>query len=855
MLKPAVLIQDCENDNSPKPTASLDKLKKLLNSSLDVICSIDEEGKFVIINSAAKNVWGYEPDELSGIYYMDLVVEEDKPKTIDAATRIMAGVNMTNFENRYLCKDGSVKHILWSARWDDEEKLMYCIAKDATEKKQAEEKLIQNENRLRRAYMLAKIAWWEYDVASQMYTSSNELFAMYGLPIPPSNQTTLEEFLSYVHPDDVPKLYNDLTTIYQDTYSHYEHRIVKPTGEVIYVVHYSEVIRDQAGNPVHIYGTTKEITKNKLYQLEREASERKLQQYSEKLSDTLESINDGFFTLDRNWDVTYWNRMAEIILKKRKKDVLGKNLWDQFKEAIPLKFYSEYHKAVEENRTVKFEEFFPPLNKWIEVNAYPSNEGLSVFFTDITERKKQEKRLEFIAKASSEVLWEREHCGDLVTINGQRFQELFGYELESNEMSLTFWDDKIPQEDLKVLKGNEEYALKNKLEFYINEYRFKKKDESWAYVRSRIYILYDNNNTILSMIGAMEDVTNQRLSERALFESERNYRMLFDSAPLPTLISDIETLKYIDVNQAATSHFGYTKEEFLKMSIFDLRPEEEHKNLHQYMGQLEENGSHHTKKFLLIKKSGEKIHTEVSASVIQYKGKKAFFATVKDVTENIKLQQELMQERISQEKSITKTIIDTQEKERSEIGKELHDNVNQILTTIKLYIENIKAYPEHSNAFIDKGVTLTQRAINEVRYLSKQLVTPVMADLGFEATLDELVVHFKALNTFEIDFCFDIEEQEIDKGMQLTIYRIVQEQLNNIVKYAKATHLKIHIKKEEKQIHLLMEDNGIGFVPAETNFGLGLRNIKNRAELYRGKVNLRSAKGEGCTLMVEFPLD
>jgi len=855
MTKPSELLSYCENGAISKPSASLETLKKLLNSSLDVICSIDQDGRFVSVNSAAKDVWGYEPEELSGTYYMDLVVEADRSLTTDAAIRIMSGVNMTNFENRYTCKDGSVKPILWSARWDAAEQLMYCIAKDATEKKQAEEKLVQNENRLRRAYMLAKIAWWEYDVASQIYTSSNEIFAMYGLPIPPNNQTTLDEFLSYVHPDDVPMLYNDLTTLFQNTYSHYEHRIVKPSGEVIYVMHYSEVIRDEAGNPVHLYGTTKEITKSKLYQLEREASERKLQQYSQKLSDTLESINDGFFTLDRNWQVTYWNRIAEIIFKKRKQEILGKNLWEQFKEAIPLKFYSEYHKAVAENKTVKFEEFFPPLNKWIQVNAYPSNEGLSVFFSDITERKKQEKRLEFIAKASSEVLWEREYCGDVVTINGQRFQELFGYELETNEISLSFWDDKIPPEDLKILKENEEYALKNQLEFYINEYRFKKRDQNWAYVRSRIYLLYDNNKTVLSMIGAMEDVTNQRLSQKALFESEKNYRMLFDSAPLPTLISDTETLKYIDVNQAASIHFGYTREEFLNMSIFDLRPKEEHENLFHFMAQLDENDSHHTKKFLLVKKSGELIHTEVSASVIQYKGKKAFFATVKDVTENIKLQEELMQERISQEKSITKTIIDTQEKERSEIGKELHDNVNQILTTIKLYIENIKAYPEHSTAFIEKGVLLTQRAINEIRYLAKQLVTPVMADLGFEATLDELVVHFKALNTFEIDFCFDIEEKQIDKGLQLIIYRIVQEQLNNVVKYARASRVKIHIKKGKRQIHLLIEDNGIGFNPTETNFGLGLRNIKNRAELYRGVVHLRSAKGEGCTLIVDFPWD
>lgn len=118
-----------------------ERLKALLDSSLDVICSIDKEGRFIDANIATLKVWGYQPEELRGRFYINMVVEEDRAKTIQAASDITSGVDMTNFENRYYCKDGSIIPIVWSARWDVAEEIMYCVARNATEKKVAEEKL------------------------------------------------------------------------------------------------------------------------------------------------------------------------------------------------------------------------------------------------------------------------------------------------------------------------------------------------------------------------------------------------------------------------------------------------------------------------------------------------------------------------------------------------------------------------------------------------------------------------------------------------------------------------------------------------------------------------------------------
>lgn len=112
--------------------------------------------------------------------------------------------------------------------------------------------------------------------------------------------------------------------------------------------------------------------------------------------ETLQRIGDAFFAVDENWIVTYWNKRAEQILGTSSEDIVGKNLWDVwdvYDDTVELDFYTQYHKAVDEQVTVNFEEFYPGVEKWFEVSAYPSKTGLSVYFRDVTERKKNHQQL------------------------------------------------------------------------------------------------------------------------------------------------------------------------------------------------------------------------------------------------------------------------------------------------------------------------------------------------------------------------------------------------------------------------------------------------------------------------------
>jgi len=952
--------------------------QKLLDSSPEVICSINGAGIFSIVSAAAKEMWGYAPSETKGKPYIDFITDEDKDLSLKAISGIMTHNRAASFQNKFICKDGSYKSILWSAQWDKEDGVMYCVAKDAT-------KVMQAEKRLYRAYKLAGIAWWEYNVATQTYTSSDEIFQMYGLPIPENNQNSLKEFLSLVHPADKQRLQFDLTNICQDTYFNYEHRLIKPSGEVIYLIHYSEVIRDSNGKVISIHGSTRDITERKVKQLQLEESEKALQQYTRKLSDILESLGDGFYAVDKGWNITYWNNKAEDLLGRKKEQVLGKKLWHEYKDAIPLKFYTEYQRAFNENTDVHFEEYFPPLRAWFEVSAYPSESQLSVFFKningrkqqekelqisnerfrfvskatgdviwdwnletgelylnqsftrtfgydfnagvtgsqlwednlhpedkdrvlasqegalcnpdvslwqdnyrfvkasgdiahvidkavivrnqqgkalrmigaiqDITEQKRQEKRLKFIAKATSEVIWEREWNSEETEITGEKLKHLFGYEIKGNRIHRSFWFDKLHPEDKSRIKENRDYALMHGFEFFLQEYRFKKKDGTWAFVKDRIYIVKNEDGEPVSMIGAMEDVTNIRLAEKALMERENSYRQLFNSSPVPAMVLDKEKLCFLDVNDKAIEHYGYSREALLKKTFSDICPKSEQSKRPKALLKFSRSPKNNIETQVHIKKGGELILAEVSITTINYRGKVATLAMIKDITEKERLHQQLLHEKVNQQKNITKATIEAQEQERTEIGKELHDNISQLLATAKLYVENIKYYPEQSSHYIEKGVALLQRSVDEIRRLSRELVTPTLKDAGFKATLRELLESYKELRLFEVSYTFNFDEQVIDEGIKLTVYRIVQEQFNNAVKYAKASFISTSIECTKNTLQLDYFDDGVGFELSKVKKGLGLNNIKNRTAAYKGRMQLKASVGTGCQMKITFPLN
>ncbi|MEI9946844.1 MAG: response regulator [Chitinophagaceae bacterium] len=229
-----------------------------------------------------------------------------------------------------------------------------------------------------------------------------------------------------------------------------------------------------------------------------------------------------------------------------------------------------------------------------------------------------------------------------------------------------------------------------------------------------------------------------------------------------------------------------------------------------------------------------------------------------DITEKLKLEAELRESQLQQQRALTEATIKGQENEREELGKELHDNINQILATSKLYLDYAMTMSPIDKESVMKGKEFISQATEEIRRLSKALLPPSLDEFGLIPALDELISTISITGKFKIEKEWEgFEEKVLQKDQKLTVYRIVQEQLNNIIKHAEAKNVTLTLHQvyrgENKIVELLIKDNGKGFNPAQKRNGVGLRNIISRSEIFGGTVSIHSAPGQGCELKVSFP--
>jgi len=159
-----------------------------------------------------------------------------------------------------------------------------------------------------------------------------------------------------------------------------------PDGEFYWTAWEFMALTDEQGQPVELLCIGHDIT-------EEVKAEKGLARTSYKMDVILDSITDGFFMIDRNWRLVRVNRRFEQLLNVRREEQIGRNIWELYPDAVHLRFYPEAHRAMRERKVAHFEEFYPAYNTWFAVAGYPSEEGLTVYMRDITEKKKQENQL------------------------------------------------------------------------------------------------------------------------------------------------------------------------------------------------------------------------------------------------------------------------------------------------------------------------------------------------------------------------------------------------------------------------------------------------------------------------------
>lgn len=296
-----------------------------------------------------------------------------------------------------------------------------------------------------------------------------------------------------------------------------------------------KLLRDTLGNSVEISALVLDkihLEVNEYFK-ERESKsqdyygiQKKLEESNSQISNILGSISDAFFALDNNFIVTYFNTAAEQVLNKKANEVLGKPLFDSFPEARGSVSEVEYTLAMNEKTVRHFETYFPikPYENWYDVRVYPQENGITVYFQVITERKSLERKIIDHQRVMFDILestlsgywdWNLQNNTEYLS---PAFKKMFGYEDYELPNSPDTWQKLIFQEDLQGVFDIYEKHVKSKgqIPFY-NEVRYRHKNGStiWIICAGRI-IEWANDGTPVRMVGCHVDITSQKRMEEQL---------------------------------------------------------------------------------------------------------------------------------------------------------------------------------------------------------------------------------------------------------------------------------------------------------------------------------------------------
>lgn len=361
------------------------------------------------------------------------------------------------------------------------------------------------------------------------------------------------------------------------------------------------------------------------------------------------------------------------------------------------------------------------------------------------------------------------------------------------------------------------------------------------------YLLKDDI-TASALYKSIKYNIERKRNNLLLQESEKRYSNLFQLSPQPMWIVSLDGYSFLQVNNATVNQYGYTEEEFLNMCLFDLVIDDmEFEERNQMALSISESKNVYKGRFKHLKKNKEIIDVDIYSSLIQINNMHYESTIAIDVTEKIRM-----------EHRITKAIIKTQEDERYEIGTELHDNVCQILASSQLSLQMLtdKISPSETK-WIDKSKTLIGLALEEIRNISHRLAPTFYDSFSIVDTFKDLLENFNTESKYDCMIEVDVPsmQSKINTDLQLNLYRILQEQLRNISKYAQAKQVTIQLYEEKNKLCFNIIDDGIGFDPYQVKKGIGLANIKRRAELFAGKMEIISSVGTGCTINIVIPLN
>jgi two-component system cell cycle sensor histidine kinase/response regulator CckA len=871
-LHVAIVLQDI---SSFRQTEELDHYFTL---SLDLLCITDTDGYFRRLNPQWEKTLGYSLSELKGKRFLDFVHPDDLQTTMNALAQLNKRQEVLNFVNRYRCKDGYYRLLEWRSYPNGI--LIYAIARDITDQKQVEESLRGSEERFRSIYENSTIGIYRTTSEGKIVLANPALIKLLGY-------SSFEEL----------SLRNLEKEGFEPTYSRKQFlELIEKEGEIkglesawihtdgtaIYVRENARAIRDKAGTILYYDGTVEDIT-------ERKQAEKLLQESEERMRAIIDHAPFGAHSYelqpDGRLNFMSGNNSADRILGFNHSTIIGKSIEEAFPGLVSTTVPEMYRRiaATGESRTIDQIEYDEgEVQGAFEVHAFQTAPNrMTVFFRDITERKRAEEALQkasaawqttFNATSDAICVLDKDQ---IVQQTNKAMSQLFP-SYSGKMVGLHCWE--IVHGTSKPI---EECPILRMIKSCHRESMEICKGDRWLDVT--VDPILDDSKNIMGAVHIIRDITERKLAEKALRESEEKFRSLAEQSPNMIFINRKGRVIY--ANAKCEEITGYSKEEFYApdFDFFNITSPD-------FVSLVKDKFSMHQRgeevspyEYALIAKNGNKINTIISTKLIDYENEKAILGVITDISDRKRAEEE--------KEKLQDQLLQAQKMDAiGQLAGGIAHDFNNMIGVILGYATLIENQLDPSNPLTQKVkaiITAAERSANLTGQLlgfaRKQIANPIVLNLNDElSTLQKML---QRLIGEDIDLCilpghglWNIKIDPVQVGQIITnmatnarhaIHNVGSITIGtlNITLDASFSDQKPEIVPGE-YVLLTFSDTGKGmdretqshvFEPFYTTkpkgqgTGLGLATVFGIVKQNNGYIHIYSELDKGTTISIYFP--
>lgn len=849
--------------------ASEERFSTSFHSSAMAFSIVDDEGKIIDANASYKKLLALKEDVIgktsleagllkhvsddARLHHRDeirlLMDEEGRIEKYDLE------ITDSNGENKMLFFSLEPIVLQNTRHW-------FMSAVNITRERQREEEIRFYNQRFRMIAEATRDAIWDHDFETNRTWGNNKLYEIYGYDPASNVKITFETYTEHLHPDDregiITRMYKSIELKQELVAENFRFRMADGSYRNFYdraIIKY-----DSHGKALRIMGAMRDIT-------EEENAKIHLQKEKSISDSIINSLPGIFYLVNSKLKFIRWNKNFEVITGYSSDELAAlaplnmvqPQYYDAIKAVMENSLHGDYQ-HIEVELLCKNGKLIPYFFNGQPI-FYENQQCVMGIGLDLTDQRMAQQKIieneiryrDLIEQASDGIVIVTLY-GDYVEVNSS-ICRLLGY--TKKELLSMNSRDVVPaiahEKDLSTRIG----AIRNTEESVINEVLLKRKDGSLVQVETHSKRLPDGN-----LISFIRDLSERKKADKEIRDSEERYRALVENATEVLMLYDIDSRLFVNVSESAGRMFKKSTEELLKCGFREISPEKQQRQssekIFEEKLQMTLAGDKVNFEWNYIDSNGKIIPCETW--LVRLPGPKVLIRTsIQDISERKKYEKEL---KSSSEKlrELYNSLQNVREEERKHIAREIHDELGQQLTGLKMDIYSIyrslKTDDDNINAKMQATLGLIDQSMSSVRKIAMELRPSILDDLGLVAALEWQAEEFEKRSLIKVNFSSSITELVVEPNTAIALFRIFQELLTNVGRHSEAGKVNVFVYIEESRLFLRVGDNGKGFDPeaAEAKKTLGLTGIRERVNLISGTYSVETSAGKGTRVLVSVPI-